>query len=46
MIRQCEGQSGDFLQDSINIAVLAGQADDVEWRRHMHLNGARMRLQD
>ena len=38
LVRQCEAQSSDTLQDTIKAAILAHNPQDPEWRRHIGLS--------
>ena len=42
LVRQCEAQSSDTLQDTIKAAILAHNPQDPEWRRHVGLNATRL----
>ena len=42
LVRQCEAQSSDTLQDTIKAATLAHNPQDPEWRRHVGLNATRL----
>ena len=42
LVRHCEAQSGDTLQDTIKAAVFAHNPQDSEWRKHVGLNATRM----
>ena len=42
LVRQCEAQSSDTLQDTIKAAILAHNPQDQEWRRHVGLNATRL----
>ena len=46
LVRQCEAQSSDTLQDTIKAAILAHNPQDPEWRRHVGLNTTRLQGYD
>ena len=46
LVRQCEAQSSDTLQDTIKAAILAHNPQDPKWRTHVGLNATRLQGYD
>ena len=42
LVRQCEAQRSDTLQDTIKAAILPHNPQDPEWRRNVGLNATRL----